>query len=498
MNKRVKIILFFLVLIATFLLVYSPHFSYPYLLHADEWYHLELAKKLVLGEYDFSRYISYPFAYNLISLIIFIFNQPVLIYKFFPALFAVLSSLFLFLLMYRLTKNFFIAIFSMIFFVSLPSDVNLMGLWFATPFSLSLAFIPLSLLLFIKTLEIPTKKLVILTTLILLITAFIHPSTTAFLFLIIIIYGLFNYKKIKLNPFLLVILFPAILYFFLIISQVSNYTFTKILLHFQKVLTFTYPSSILQPSLIQKPLIFNFLGINFIASQYFLPILYGIIPFLLALYGLYFAIREEKLRIFAIWLFISLFLLFFYNLTGISLFARRQHVIYYSLLALVPLSSIGLYTVIKKINKKIDYSTINRKEATKKILTGIIILLTLILTFYNYGQQREETELEYLINDEDYEALKFLEQQENGMAIGPLREAQAFYPIAGKEAFSKFHPRVEVDEVRVETFFNSNCEEKRKLIEAYKIKYVYSKSLISCEFLQEIYSEERYIYKSEL
>ena len=497
-ENPVSWIIIILVLIATFLLIYSPHFSYPYPLHADEWFHLELAKRLVSGEYDFSRYISYPFAYNLISLMIFIFNQPVLIYKFLPALFAVLSSLFLFLLMYRLTKNFFIAIFSMIFFASLPSDVNLMGLWFATPFSLSLAFIPLSLLLFIKTLEIPTtKKLIILTTLILLITAFIHSSTTAFLFLIIIIYGLFNYKKIKLNPFLLVILFPAILYFFLRLSQVSNYTFTEILLHFQKVLTFTYPSSILQPSLTQNPINFSFLGINFIVSQYFLPVLYGIIPFLLALYGLYFAIKEGKLRIFVIWLLTSLFLLFIYNITEISLFARRQHVIYYSLLSLVPLSAIGLYMIIKKINQKIDLSFVNNKEIIKKLVVGAIIIFVLVTTFYNYGKQRQGTELYYLIDDySDFQALTFLSTQEKGMVVAPLREAMAVYLIAGKDVFTKFHPQVEVDKERVENFFSSDCEEKKKLIETYKIKYVYSKFPISCDFLEEIYSEkERYIYK---
>ena len=82
------------------------------------------------------------------------------------------------------------------------------------------------------------------------------------------------------------------------------------------------------------------------------------------------------------------------------------------------------------------------------------------------------------------------------MVVAPLREAMAVYLIAGKDVFTKFHPQVEVDKERVEKFFSSGCEEKKKLIEAYKIKYIYSKFPISCDFLKEIYSKkERYIYK---
>ncbi|MCQ9207995.1 MAG: hypothetical protein NG712_01255, partial [Omnitrophica bacterium] len=49
--EKGKIFLIVLVSIATFLLVYTPHYGYPFPRHIDEWHHITETIKLQRGEY---------------------------------------------------------------------------------------------------------------------------------------------------------------------------------------------------------------------------------------------------------------------------------------------------------------------------------------------------------------------------------------------------------------------------------------------------------------
>ncbi|MFN3528174.1 MAG: hypothetical protein ACK4YO_03635, partial [Candidatus Altarchaeaceae archaeon] len=65
--------------------------------------------------------------------------DPVLSYKYLSALFAVISAFILFLIVKR--YHFYAAIFSILFFTSLRTDIVVMGLWFFAPLTMSIGMI---------------------------------------------------------------------------------------------------------------------------------------------------------------------------------------------------------------------------------------------------------------------------------------------------------------------------------------------------------------------
>ena len=490
--KEYRVWLVIIVLIATFLLVYYPHFSYPYPLHADEWNSINSAEKLLNGEYgvpyaEFGK--NFEFGYHASLAFIFLIEKvagisPILAYKFLPAIFAVFASLFLFLLMFKLTGNYFISLFSMVFFASLPSNVNLLGLWFAVPLTLAIPLVYLFFYFFLQ----EGKRTLVYSIIILFAIFFIHAPSALILLPVLFFYSVFNYRKI-LKKQLLVFL-PYVIFFFIGFVSMWYKTIWKTLSIMLNAIVFKAGDSHIELNLETNPLVYNFFGEKIILSQYFLPLLYGFVPFILVLIGLYYALKNERLRIFAIWLFVCVINLFIFNLLDFTIFARSQRVVYYTLLALAPLSAIGMERIVSYIKEKI------RKENMKKIIAIIAILLVLAASFYNYGKQNKGTEIYYLINEKDFKALTFLKDKENGILIAPLKEAVADYSIAGKKAVAKFYPPYEMNENKmdVERFYASGCEIKEMIIRKYNATYVLSKEKLACEW-KEIYSDERFIYE---
>ena len=95
--------------------------------------------------------------------------------------------------------------------------------------------------------------------------------------------------------------------------------------------------------------------------------------FLLALYGLYYAIYDKKWKYFVIWFFIVLLLLFFYNITGLSFFVRRAHMIYLALISLVPLSAVGFYNLMIYIKCKLENKSLHVLVLCKIIIIFLIL-----------------------------------------------------------------------------------------------------------------------------
>ena len=157
MNLLQKLTLI-LLLLFVFLLVYSPHFSYKYPLHVDEYHHIAKAINFIENKElnIVPNYQHQPYSPNLepgftifLSLLAFAKLDLILFYKFLPAIFAALAAFTLFHLMFYITKNFYLAISSIVFFASLKSNINLHGLWFFTPLTLAMPLIFLFFLLFL-------------------------------------------------------------------------------------------------------------------------------------------------------------------------------------------------------------------------------------------------------------------------------------------------------------------------------------------------------------
>lgn len=492
--KSYKFWLLIAALIFTFLLVYSPHFNYSYPLHIDEWIHIEYTKRLLNQEYNLHHELGYQiFLVIIFSVLKFLHISPILTYKFLPAIFAVFAAIFLFLLMYKLTKNYWVALFSIIFLASLPSNVNLLGLWFAVPLTLAIPLLYLFFYFYTKAFQANEnnyKKQIIIASIILFLTALIHPSTAALLFPILIIHATINYKEIKTKPGILIVFLPFLLagIWLLKILWMGNLNTTKDYIKY--ILQFN-SIEILEPSITQNPLILT-LGNNILLiNQNLLPVLYRLIPFALALLGLFFSLKTRKLRIFAIWFLTTIFLLFTSNFTGTSFLARSQRMTYYALLSLVPLSALGLHKLISYLRNKLTY---NFQQKTIYTIMTIILIITLFSTFYNYGKQRQGTELYHLIDNADYEALTFLSQQEPGLVLAPLTQAATVYAISQNEVIARFWPIIGKEKV-VEIFFSSSCQEKQVIIKEHNVDYVYSLSPINCGW-KEIYNQNKFIYKT--
>ena len=94
--------------------------------------------------------------------------------------------------------------------------------------------------------------------------------------------------------------------------------------------------------------------------------------------------------------------------------------------------------------------------------------------------------------------MNFLSQQDSGkLVLAQMTPAVAIYPISQNNVLAAFWPKsTKEKELAVEQFFSSDCQEKQKIINHYKINYVYHKLPISCDF-KTIYSKGIFIYDTK-
>ncbi|MBI4158713.1 hypothetical protein HY500_00460 [Candidatus Woesearchaeota archaeon] len=455
-------------LLLVFFLVYSPHFSYKYPLHADEYQHIGKAIGFLESKnLNFNPYLpDQPYHPNLepgftifLAILLSIPINPMFYYQILPALFAVLASFILFRLMYHITKNFYISILSILFFASLKSNVNLTGLWFFTPLTLAIPIFFLTLLLFLKWQD--EKKSFLLPLLTFTMLFFIHPLSAILIYLLLSLL-LFINKDLKKVLFSLLI--PVIL--------------TAILL----LLSFKESSNVF--SLVLDWLIVE-KGWGSIELVYFLPSFYNIIPFLLALIGIYPSLKDKKLRLFVMGLLLTTSLIFLFNNLKFSIIFPYQRIIYYSLIIMVPLSAVGLFFILEPVKKY-------------KIVIITLLILVSFSAFYNYYDQKDQP-LYHVIDDKDYAALLFLKQFPQSTIIVPLQQSSAVYPITKHKVIGMTQSALLGGNWnKVKEFYETNCANKESIMKVYKIKYVFSKNKLDCKFLEEIYSKGNYIYKPNI
>ena len=157
MELKYKHLLLGLLLVLVGLITFYPHYTYTYPLHVDEWQHLAQARSVyTTGELskvnpyfvEGDTYESYEHGFQ-VFLAMVLYNigfDPVLAYKFLPALFMLLGAISLFVLVSYLFKNYWIALLSVVFYLSLKSNVNIYGPWFFVPLTFALPFVAVFLL----------------------------------------------------------------------------------------------------------------------------------------------------------------------------------------------------------------------------------------------------------------------------------------------------------------------------------------------------------------
>ncbi|MBZ9578024.1 hypothetical protein KJA13_03220 [Patescibacteria group bacterium] len=459
-----KVFLIVLVSTAIFLLVYTPHFAYPFPSHIDEWHHITEAIKLQEGEYSGGT-MGYRVGFHLLLLLLSKITNPVLIYQFLPAIWAVFSALALFYVVYKKTnKQFYIALLAVIFFASIKSNVNITGLWFFTPLTFSLPFIFLYVYFFTEGIEKQNKKFILASLAIIVVLLFIHSISVLFAIPFLLIYSLFNFRYIKKEW--------KFFSLFLIIPVIG--------ILFYKFVTKT-PWNFLIRNLIKALQFERGWGVLEIDNSFFE--LYSLIGYILAIIGLILVFRNEKnlkkYLAYGLWPITVLILIMIYKKTGVSYLSPYQRNLYYFVIGLPILSALGLNYLFKLTKKK--------------TLVVIVFIVVIFFTFKSYWEIPEQLDLYQVIDSNDYQAFLFLSALPKSVVMADPMVSVAMYPISQQEPVATLFFYGNREDAKM--FFSlDDCKAKQQILNEYKVRYVLSKFKIDCGW-DLIYDKENYIYE---
>jgi len=482
--KKYQWFLIAAVLIATFFLVYSIHFDDSFPKHGDEWHAITEGIKLTENSFSISKMkVEAGFHIFLAALFIVFGKNLVWIYQFFPALWACLSSIALFFLVYRKTdKNFWIALFAIIFFASIKSNSNIMGLWFFTPLSFAFPFIFLFIYFFTEGLEKENKKYILTSLIIMIFLLPVHALSVLFAIPFLIIYSLFYFKFLKrewkfFSSFILIPIIGLLFY-----KIIRDLTFSELFSKLLKSLQFKEGWGIVEIAI--SPLL-----------------LYSLAGLIFAAIGVAYIIRSKskKYLVFVLWPASILISIIIYFITGVSYLVPYQRNLYYFALSLPILSAFGLYYVLKilqALKEGLNPSAKTEKSGKKQEMFYAIIICAIIFffAFAGYWTMPDGIKPYTVLNQTDYDSLIFLSQFENkSIIMANPALSMAVYPISGHEPVGgmMFYGN---EEVVKKFFLTMNCTYRDKVLEKYNVSFVLVKSQPICNWT-EIYNKGNYIYE---
>ena len=308
------------ILIIACLLTFYPHLEYSYLLHVDEWFHVSQAKQVVFG-CDISWYSIEQFNlgmerawHTMLASIYSLFRPSITQWIYLPTILHVLSIISVYFFVSKLysKKN---AIISSLLVAVIPSNVTIGGPVFLVPINLCLIFIPIALLFAFRLTKIKKLYNYILLLFITTFLLYTHPPTAITLLTILIFYFLLNIfsKKDECKQNGKILLVTII---FSIILALPNY-----ILEIQK-----------------KGL--ESITFNFWVFLQGIPIIYGIIPTVFFIIGLYFLARTEKKETWSIILALLVLIInvLIFNISGLNYILpyQRTYITLFLLMSIIP------------------------------------------------------------------------------------------------------------------------------------------------------------------
>lgn len=509
--KIIKTGLLFIALVFCFFLVYKVHFAYPhefinpetatlvnatkypFPFHNDEWAHLAVGlaiaeeRKLNFNPYLAEQTADRELGFHLFLASIFLLPgiNPVLVYQYLAPLFLAINALLLFFLVYKLTKNYWIGLFSILFFASIKSNLNILGNWFFTPLTFTLFMIFLYFYFFTKAID--SKKISLLflalSLLIFLIGILIYPFAAILMVLVSIIYALTKPDFIKENWKYLAI--AGVIGVIIVLVVVRLYFWTG-------TLAGTYQKFF-------SELIFK-KGWTVLEHTYSLISFYGVVPLVLAVIGSIYLFLKKKNLLFIIWPGLLLLNLIIFVLFDFSLFFPYQRNFLYLLIGLAPLSAMGLYWIVEML---FNYSKkyVFKKKKYSTALCIILVIIILFFTFNNYYKtEPQKFSLHRVINQPEYQALLWLKnhyEPYNKVLTKPFLSA-TIYPISRNRVVGMMPSSLEGGPyARTYDFFNGNCDFKKKIVNEEEVNFVISSEELNCDFLGKVYYKDGVnIYKA--
>jgi hypothetical protein len=405
--------------------------------------------------------------------------NPVLIYQFLAPLFLVINALFLFFLVYKLTKNYWIGLFSIFFFASIRSNLNLMGNWFFTPATFTLFLVFIYFYCFTKAIQSNKADKLLLTfaMIVFLVTIIIYPLAAVLMALISLIFSFTRLGFVKKNW--KYILFFGLLGLIIVIVFVKLYFWTGTM------------GGTLQRFL--EELVFK-KGWTVLEHTYSLISLYGVVALLLAAIGAVYLFFKKKNLLFILWPAALLINMLFFILFSFSLFFPYQRNFFYLLISLAPLSAMGLYWLSELLFTCLR-KYVFKKKACCLAVCALLVLLVLFITFKSYYKiEPQQFSLHKVITMPEYNALLWLKEN-----YPPYKKVLAkpflsttVYPISMNRVVGLIPSSVEGGTyARIYDFFNSNCNMKQIIVDEEKVDFVISDEEISCSFLGKIYQNDR-------
>jgi len=470
-----------LALALTAVLVYSPHFNYIYPLHSDEWHHIAEAKKILEGRYGKKSLLAFEPGYHVfLAAIAFLNLNLITAYRFLPPLFALAACSVLYLFVKRLSASSVAALFSIVFYASLPTNTNVLGVQYAVPLTFAVPFMYLCMFFFYKGFHGDRKSmnrfLITFSTLLI-----VHPPSALFTFAVAVLYGLASYASgerqttaWKQVAAVAVVLFAMA---FIVIYLLGDFKW------FLSKVVFNRGWTPLEPSITQSPYVITLGSMDLAINRFHPALLFGLTPFLLSLLGMYYASRAGGMRVFQVWVLFSASLVFLFNIVDFIPIVPYQRAVYYMLVGLVPLAGIGLERLVRFL----DWSMLR---------TTAFVLFVVFVTFHGYGGQPPGMETYYLIDDEDYAAGTFLSTQSYGVILAPLPISSALPALTSKDVVADMvFAGSDWMRADVRRFFAGNCDARAEVIRKHAVRYIYSPNPLKCKSFKEIYSRGRYIYQ---
>ena len=351
-KSHIKLIILILVLIFVFNLVYSIHRDFPFPFHTDEWQHLAQSVDIIdkgyggINPYFKEQYIrkDLELGFHLFSSELFLITgmDPILHYKWLPALFAVIAAFILFVFINKIS-NFITAVFAVLFFASLRSNINILGLWFFVPLTLAIPLVYLIFFTFSEFLEKADIKFLFVSAFVLFALFFIHGISAIFavslLFLYSIIYSFSKPQKLKtifigFKKHLLPLSLLTIIPLFIAVIFLWKGSFSAML------------------ELLESVFIFRE-GWGHYEKMYSLAKFYGSFASILALFSLFTLIKDSRKRLFLLWVGLTLIIVSSFNFYKVSFILPYQRALYYTFLGLVPLSAFGLSSILNFLKKSL-------------------------------------------------------------------------------------------------------------------------------------------------
>lgn len=253
----------------------------------------------------------------------------------------------------------------------------------------------------------------------------------------------------------------------------------------------------------------NFLYSHFIFHRewtsfqydYSLIFFYGLLPTTLAVFGVYFVLNKKFNKIFILWPAICLLNLLSCKITDFGLFILYERTMYYFLLGLVPLAAIGLFYLLTSIYS-FAITTILFKDQRKLCLFLILLIIVFVnfyLVFRNYYNiENRGLILLYIIEKQDYDALKFIEKNygKGNIILADNLISIGVYPISRNHVVNIQGSNLGYGNLGIAIrFFASACDDKQKIINQHNVDFVLSRFKINCKFLEEVYNKKDFIYK---